>query len=168
MLEPSKKDLDKEKQAELDQLAKVNAKCVAGYQAIRTYLYKRLEDMELEAMNKYVVAEYGKVYANLKDLILDSLNEAKVKNVELVEKLLDLNQRVCWRSLGQRRYWRSCRGPRAECRLRPEYVPHGDQAQCLSAATGSGRLRPNPCGWAAAPAPDRCGSNRPPSPEFWR
>ena len=93
MLEPSKKDLDKEKQAELDQLAKVNAKCVAGYQAIRTYLYKRLEDMELEAMNKYVVAEYGKVYANLKDLILDSLNEAKVKNVELVEKLLDLNLR---------------------------------------------------------------------------
>ena len=93
MLEPSKRDLDKERQSELDRLAKVNAECVAGYQVIRHYIYEQLEDMELEAMNKYIVNGYTKVYANLKTLIVDSLNEAKVKNVEVVEKLLNLNLR---------------------------------------------------------------------------
>lgn len=93
MLEPSKKDLDKERQSELDRLAKVNAECVAGYQVVRSYIYERLEDMELEAMNKYIRVEYGKIYGNLKTLIIDSLNEAKVKNVEVVEKLLDLDLR---------------------------------------------------------------------------
>lgn len=93
MLEPSKKDLDKERQSELDRLAKVNAECVAGYQVVRSYLYEHLEDMELAQMNKYITVEYGKIYGNLKDLIVDSLNEAKVKNVEVVEKLLNLNLR---------------------------------------------------------------------------
>ena len=93
MLEPSKKDLYKERQSELDRLAKVNAECVAGYQVVRNYIYERLEDIELEAMNKYITVEYGKIYGNLKTLIIDSLNEAKIKNVEVVEKLLDLDLR---------------------------------------------------------------------------
>ena len=90
MLEPSKRDIDREKQAELDQIANANAKCVAAYQVIRQNIFDNLETAEIEAMNKYITVEYGKVYTGLKQIIIDGLNEAKVKNVEVVEKLLDL------------------------------------------------------------------------------
>lgn len=93
MLEPSENDIKKEKQSELDMIADANAKCVAGYQIIRQHLFDNLEKAEIEAMNKYITVEYGKIYGNLKQLIIDGLNEAKVKNVEVVEKLLDLNLR---------------------------------------------------------------------------
>lgn len=89
MLEPSKKDIDKEKQAELDQIANANARCVAAYQVIRQNIFDNLETAEIEAMNKYITVEYGKVYTGLKQIIIDGLNEAKVKNVEMVEKLLN-------------------------------------------------------------------------------
>lgn len=90
MLEPSKRDIDREKQAELDQIANANAKCVVAYQVIRQNIFDSLETAEIEAMNKYITVEYGKVYTGLKQIIIDGLNEAKVKNVEVVEKLLDL------------------------------------------------------------------------------
>lgn len=90
MLEPSKRDIDKEKQAELDQIANANAKCVAAYQVIRQNIFDSLETAEIEAMNKYITVEYGKVYTGLKQIIIDGLNEAKVKNAEMVAKLLDL------------------------------------------------------------------------------
>jgi hypothetical protein len=93
MLEPSENDIKKEKQSELDAIANANAKCVAGYQIIRQHIFDNLEKAEIEAMNKYIIVEYGKIYGNLKQLIIDGLNEAKVKNVEVVEKLLDLNLR---------------------------------------------------------------------------
>lgn len=93
MLEPSENDIKKEKQSELDMIADANAKCVAGYQIIRQHIFDNLEKAEIEAMNKYITVEYGKIYGNLKQLIIDGLNEAKVKNVEVVEKLLDLNLR---------------------------------------------------------------------------
>jgi len=93
MLEPSENDIKKEKQSELDMIANANAKCVAGYQIIRQHIFDNLEKAEIEAMNKYIKVEYGKIYGNLKQLIIDGLNEAKVKNVEVVEKLLDLNLR---------------------------------------------------------------------------
>ena len=93
MLEPSENDINREKQAELDTIANANAKCVAAYQVIRNHIFNNLEDAEITAMNKYIYAEYGKVYGNLKQLIIDGLNEAKIKNVEVVEKLLDLNLR---------------------------------------------------------------------------
>jgi len=93
MLEPSENDIKKEKQSELDMIANANAKCVAGYQIIRQYIFDNLEKAEIEAMNKYIKVEYGKIYGGLKQLIIDGLNEAKVKNVEVVEKLLDLNLR---------------------------------------------------------------------------
>lgn len=89
MKEPSDKDIKKEKQSELDKIADINAKCVAGYQAIRNRIYNNLSDAELTQMNKYIKSEYGKIYAGLKGLIIDALNEAKDKNIELVEKLLD-------------------------------------------------------------------------------
>lgn len=90
MLEPSKKDIDREKQAELDQIANANAQCVAAYQVIRQNIFDSLETAEIEAMNKYITVEYGKVYTGLKQIIIDGLNEAKVKNAEIVAKLLDL------------------------------------------------------------------------------
>lgn len=93
MLEPSENDIKKEKQAELDTIANTNAKCVASYAVIRNHIFNNIEDAEITAMNKYITVEYGKVYGGLKQLILDGLNEAKIKNVELVEKLLDLNLR---------------------------------------------------------------------------
>lgn len=93
MLEPSENDIKKEKQSELDMIADANAKCVAGYQTIRQHIFDNLEKAEIEAMNKYITVEYGKIYGDLKQLIIDGLNEAKVKNVEVVEKLLDLNLR---------------------------------------------------------------------------
>lgn len=93
MLEPSENDVKKEKQAELDSIANANAKCVAAYQVIRNHIFNNLEKAEIEAMNRYITVEYGKIYGNLKQLIIDGLNEAKVKNVEVVEKLLDLNLR---------------------------------------------------------------------------
>lgn len=93
MLEPSENDIKKEKQSELDAIADANAKCVAGYQIIRQHIFDNLEKAEIEAMNKYITVEYGKIYGGLKQLIIDGLNEAKIKNVEVVEKLLDLNLR---------------------------------------------------------------------------
>lgn len=93
MLEPSENDIKKEKQAELDQIANANAKCVASYAVIRNHIFNNIEDAEITAMNKYIYAEYGKIYGGLKQLILDGLNEAKIKNVEVVEKLFDLNLR---------------------------------------------------------------------------
>lgn len=93
MLEPSENDINKEKQSELDMIADANAKCVAGYQIIRQHIFDNLEKAEIEAMNKYITVEYGKIYGGLKQLIIDGLNEAKIKNVEVVEKLLDLNLR---------------------------------------------------------------------------
>lgn len=90
MLEPSENDIKREKQAELDQIANANAKCVAAYQVIRQNIFDSLETAEIQAMNKYITAEYGKVYTGLKQIIIDGLNEAKVKNAEMVAKLLDL------------------------------------------------------------------------------
>ena len=89
MKEPSDKDIKKEKQSELDQIADINSKCVAGYQAIRKTVYNYISVGDLDKMNKYIKAEYGKVYTGLKGMIIDALNEAKDKNVKLVEKLLD-------------------------------------------------------------------------------
>lgn len=89
MIEPSDKDIKKEKQSELDKIAETNAKCVAGYQVIRKNIFNNISDSDLTKMNKYIKAEYGKVYMGLKGMIIDALNEAKDKNVELVEKLLD-------------------------------------------------------------------------------
>lgn len=89
MIEPSDKDIKKEKQSELDKIAETNAKCVAGYQAIRNTVFNNISDGDLTKMNKYIKAEYGKVYTGLKGMIIDALNDAKDKNVELVEKLLD-------------------------------------------------------------------------------
>ena len=89
MIEPSDKDIKKEKQSELDKIADVNAKCVAGYQAIRKAVYNNISDGDLNKINKYVYTEYGKVYTGLKGMIIDALNDAKDKNVKLVEKLLD-------------------------------------------------------------------------------
>lgn len=90
MLEPSENDIKREKQAELDQIANANAQCVAAYQVIRQNIFDSLETAEIEAMNKYITVEYGKVYTGLKQIIIDGLNEAKVKNAEMVAKLLDL------------------------------------------------------------------------------
>lgn len=90
MLEPSENDIKREKQAELDQIANANAQCVAAYQVIRQNIFDNLETAEIEAMNKYITVEYGKVYTGLKQIIIDGLNEAKVKNAEMVAKLLDL------------------------------------------------------------------------------
>lgn len=90
MLEPSDKEINREKQAELDQIANANARCVAAYQVIRQNIFDILETAEIEAMNKYITVEYGKVYTGLKQIIIDGLNEAKVKNAEVVAKLLDL------------------------------------------------------------------------------
>jgi len=89
MIEPSDKDIKKEKQSELDKIAETNAKCVAGYQTIRKTVYNNISDGDLVKMNKYVYTEYGKVYTGLKGMIIDALNDAKDKNVKLVEKLLD-------------------------------------------------------------------------------
>ena len=83
MLEPSENDIKKEKQSELDMIADANAKCVAGYQVIRQHIFDNLEQAEIEAMNKYITVEYGKIYGGLKQLIIDGLNEAKIKNVEV-------------------------------------------------------------------------------------
>lgn len=90
MLEPSEKEINREKQAELDQIANANARCVAAYQVIRQNIFDTLETAEIEAMNKYITVEYGKVYTGLKQIIIDGLNEAKIKNAEVVAKLLDL------------------------------------------------------------------------------
>lgn len=89
MKEPSEKDIKKEKQSELDKIAQTNAKCVAGYQAIRNTVFNNISDGDLIKMNKYIKSEYVKVYTGLKGMIIDALNEAKDKNVKLVEKLLD-------------------------------------------------------------------------------
>lgn len=89
MKEPSERDIKKEKQSELDKIADVNAKCVAGYQVIRKTVFNNISDGDLTKMNKYIKAEYGKVYTGLKGMIIDALNDAKDKNVKLVEKLLD-------------------------------------------------------------------------------
>ncbi len=89
MREPSERDIKKEKQSELDRIAETNSKCVAGYQAIRNNVFNNISDGDLAKMNKYIFAEYGKVYTGLKGMIIDALNEAKDKNVELVEKLLN-------------------------------------------------------------------------------
>ena len=89
MKEPSERDIKKEKQSELDKIADINAKCVAGYQVIRNNIFNGIVDADLVKMNKYIYAEYGKVYTGLKGLIIDALNDAKDKNVKLVEKLLD-------------------------------------------------------------------------------
>ena len=89
MKEPSERDIKKEKQSELDKIADINAKCVAGYQVIRNNIFNGIADADLVKMNKYIYAEYGKVYTGLKGLIIDALNDAKDKNVKLVEKLLD-------------------------------------------------------------------------------
>lgn len=89
MKEPSDKDINKEKQSELNRIADTNAKCVAGYQAIRKTVFNQISDGDLIKMNKYIKSEYGKIYTGLKGMIIDALNEAKDKNVELVEKLLD-------------------------------------------------------------------------------
>lgn len=89
MIEPSDRDIKKEKQSELDKIAETNAKCVAGYQAIRQTVFNNISDGDLIKMNKYIKAEYGKVYTGLKGMIIDALNDAKDKNVKLVEKLLD-------------------------------------------------------------------------------
>lgn len=93
MIEPNENEIRREKQAELDQIANANAKCVASYAVIRNHIFNNLEQAEIEAMNKYIYTEYGKVYGNLKQLIINGLNEAKIKNVEVVERLLDLNLR---------------------------------------------------------------------------
>lgn len=89
MIEPSDKDIKKEKQSELDKIAQTNAKCVAGYQAIRNNVFNNIPEGDLAKMNKYIKVEYGKVYTGLKQMIIDALNDAKDKNVELVEKLLN-------------------------------------------------------------------------------
>ena len=89
MKEPSEKDIKKEKQSELDKIAETNAKCVAGYQVIRNTVFNNISDGDLTKMNKYIKAEYGKVYTGLKGMIIDALNDAKDKNIKLVEKLLD-------------------------------------------------------------------------------
>ena len=89
MKEPSEKDIKKEKQSELDKIADINAKCVSGYQTIRKVVYNYISVGDLDKMNKYITAEYGKVYTGLKGMIIDALNDAKDKNVKLVEKLLD-------------------------------------------------------------------------------
>lgn len=89
MKQPSDKDIKKEKQSELDKIADINAKCVAGYQTIRKTVYNNISGGDLVKMNKYVYTEYGKVYTGLKGMIIDALNDAKDKNVKLVEKLLD-------------------------------------------------------------------------------
>ncbi len=89
MKEPSEKDIKKEKQSELDKIADMNAKCVAGYKIIRNTVFNGIEDADLVKMNKYIIAEYGKVYTGLKGMILDALNDSKDKNVKLVEKLLN-------------------------------------------------------------------------------
>lgn len=89
MKEPSEKDIKKEKQSELDKIAETNAKCVAGYQVIRNTVFNNISDGDLTKMNKYIKTEYGKVYTGLKGMIIDALNDAKDKNVKLVEKLLD-------------------------------------------------------------------------------
>lgn len=89
MIEPSDRDIKKEKQSELDKIAETNAKCVAGYQVIRNTVFNNISDGDLTKMNKYIKAEYGKVYTGLKGMIIDALNDAKDKNVKLVEKLLD-------------------------------------------------------------------------------
>lgn len=89
MKEPSERDIKKEKQSELDKIADINAKCVIGYQAIRNTVYNYISVGDLDKMNKYVYTEYGKVYTGLKGMIIDALNDAKNKNVKLVEKLLD-------------------------------------------------------------------------------
>ena len=81
--------MTEEKQSELDKIADINAKCVAGYQTIRNVVYAGISDADLVKMNKYIYSEYGKVYTGLKGLIIDALNDAKDKNVKLVEKLLD-------------------------------------------------------------------------------
>lgn len=89
MKEPSERDIKKEKQSELDKIAETSAKCVAGYQAIRKVVYNYISVGDLDKMNKYIKAEYGKVYTGLKGMIIDALNDAKDKNVKLVEKLLN-------------------------------------------------------------------------------
>lgn len=89
MKEPSDKDIKKEQQSELDRIAKTNAKCVASYQVIRNTVFNNISDGDLTKMNKYIKSEYGKVYTGLKGMIIDALNEAKDKNVKLVEKLLN-------------------------------------------------------------------------------
>lgn len=89
MKEPSENDIKKEKQSELDKIADMNAKCVAGYLVIRNTIFNGIEDADLVKMNKYITVEYGKVYTGLKGMIIDALNDAKDKNVKLVEKLLD-------------------------------------------------------------------------------
>lgn len=89
MKEPSERDIKKEKQSELDKIAETNAKCVAGYQAIRKTVFNQISDGDLIKMNKYIKSEYGKVYTGLKGMIIDALNEAKDKNAELVAKLFD-------------------------------------------------------------------------------
>lgn len=89
MKEPSKKDIKKEKQSELNKIADINAKCVAGYQIIRNNVFNNISDGDLAKINKYVYSEYGKVYTGLKAMIIDALNDAKDKNVKLVEKLLN-------------------------------------------------------------------------------
>lgn len=89
MKEPSEKDIKKEKQSELDKIAETNAKCVAGYLVIRNTVFNNISDGDLTKMNKYIKSEYGKVYTGLKGMIIDALNDAKDKNVKLVEKLLD-------------------------------------------------------------------------------
>ena len=89
MKEPSERDIKKEKQSELDKIADINAKCVAGYQVIRNNVFNNISDGDLTKMNKYIYSEYGKVYTGLKGMIIDALNDAKDKNVKLVEKLLD-------------------------------------------------------------------------------
>lgn len=91
MKEPSEKDIKKEQQSELDRIADTNAKCVAGYQVIRNNVFNNISDGDLIKMNKYIYSEYGNVYAGLKQMIIDALNEAKDKNVKLVEKLLNEN-----------------------------------------------------------------------------
>ena len=54
MKEPSNKDIKKEKQSELDRIADINAKCVAGYQTIRKTVYNNISDGDLVKMNKYI------------------------------------------------------------------------------------------------------------------
>lgn len=89
MKEPSEKDIKKEKQSELDKIAETNAKCVSAYQGIRNNVFNNISDGDLAKMNKYIYSEYGKVYTGLKGMIIDALNDAKDKNIKLVEKLLD-------------------------------------------------------------------------------
>lgn len=89
MKEPSEKDIKKEQQSELDKIAEMNAKCVAGYQIIRNTVFNGIETDDLDKMNKYITSEYGKVYTGLKGMIIDALNDSKDQNVKLVEKLLD-------------------------------------------------------------------------------